>query len=101
MAVSEKDVVDGDNLVGGLTDVEANVELGYSNDGLLTGDGIADDVEVVNFYMCQIVAWHRAILKTEIVDGGDVSVNCFCRALRERGKICYTLVTTEGMSEKK
>ena len=56
VAVGEQDIIYGDNLVGGLTDVEADVELGDGDDGLFTGDGIADDVEVVDFYMCQIVA---------------------------------------------
>ncbi len=65
MPVGEQDVVDGDNLIWGLSDIEADVELGDSDDSFLTGYGIADDVEVVDFYMCQIMAWHRAILKTK------------------------------------
>ena len=96
VAVSEQDVVDGDNLVGGLSDVEADVELGDGDDGFLTGDGVADDVEVVDFYMCQIMAWHRvSSLKQKIVDGCGVCVNLF---LTKSDSMCIYVCRLKAIS---
>jgi hypothetical protein len=48
MAVSEQDVIYGYNLVGGLADIEADVELRHRDNGFLAGNRIADYVQVIN-----------------------------------------------------
>lgn len=48
MAVCEQDVIYGYNLVGGLADIEADVELRHSDDGFFAGNRIADYVQVIN-----------------------------------------------------
>ena len=52
MPVREQDVVDRNDLVRGLTDVESNVQLRYGHHGLFTGNGITDDIQIVDGYLC-------------------------------------------------
>jgi len=52
MAVSEQDVVNGDELIGGLADIETDVELGHSDDGFLAGHRIAEDFQIINLNSC-------------------------------------------------
>jgi hypothetical protein len=47
MAVGEQDVIDGNNLVGGLSDIETDVELRNSNDCFLAGNRITDYIQVI------------------------------------------------------
>ena len=47
MAVGEQDVIYGYNLVWGLADIEANVELRHRDDGFLAGNRIADYIQVI------------------------------------------------------
>ena len=51
-------VVDGDDLVGGLADVEADVELRHADHRLLAGDRIAEEVQVVDLNAGQVVTGH-------------------------------------------
>lgn len=52
VAVGEQDVVDGDDLVGGFADVKADVKLRDGDNGLFTADRVAEDIQVVDRYMC-------------------------------------------------
>lgn len=63
VAVGEEDMIYRYDLVGGLSYVEADVELGHSDNRFFAGDGVADDVEVVNFNSCQSVTGHNKAAK--------------------------------------
>ena len=52
MAVGEQDVIYGYNLVGGLADIEADVELRHRDDGFLAGNRIADYIQVIYRNLC-------------------------------------------------
>ncbi len=56
--VREQDVVDRDELVGRLADVEADVELRHAHHRLLPGDGVAEDIQVINLHACQVMTGH-------------------------------------------
>ncbi len=47
MTMGEQNMIYGYNLVGGFADIEADVELRYSNNGLLAGNRIADYIQVI------------------------------------------------------
>lgn len=47
--VGQQHVIDGYNLVGSLANIEADVKLGHTDDGLLAGDGVAQNVKIVYF----------------------------------------------------
>ena len=61
MAVRQQDIVDGYDLVGSLADIKADIQLRHRNNGLLAGYRVADDLEIVYFNMCQIVAGHSLV----------------------------------------
>ncbi len=52
MPMCEQNMVYGNNLVGGLADIEADVQLRDRNHGLLARDRIADDFQIVYLDMC-------------------------------------------------
>ncbi len=52
MPVCEQNITYRNNLVGGLADVEADIQLRDCNHGLLTRDRIADDFQIVYLDMC-------------------------------------------------
>jgi hypothetical protein len=47
MAVGKENMIYRYNLVRGLADIEADVELRYSNNGFLAGNRIADYIQVI------------------------------------------------------
>ena len=48
MSVGQQNMIDGDDLVRGLADIEAHIQLRYGDYGFFAGDRISDHVEVVN-----------------------------------------------------
>jgi hypothetical protein len=52
MPMCEQDIVYGNNLVRGFSDVEANVQLRHRNDGFLGCDRITDDFQLIYFDVC-------------------------------------------------
>jgi hypothetical protein len=52
VAVRKKNVVYGNNLVGGLADVETDIQLRHRNDGLFACDRIADYFQIIYLYAC-------------------------------------------------
>ena len=65
VAVCQKNVIDRDDLIGSLADIEADVQLRYGDNCLLTGDGIARDLQIVNCYAGQTMTWHAPVPKIE------------------------------------
>jgi len=49
--VGEQDVVNRNHLVRRFADIEADVQLRHGDHGLLTRDGVADDIQVFDLYM--------------------------------------------------
>jgi hypothetical protein len=47
MAMGKEDVIYGYNLVGGLADIEADIELRHRDNGFLAGNRIADYIQVI------------------------------------------------------
>ncbi len=56
--VGQQDVVDGNELVGRLADVEADIELRHPHHRFLAGNRIAEQVEIVDLNMGQIMTGH-------------------------------------------
>lgn len=77
VAVCEEDVINWYDLIGGFSYIKADIELRHSDDSFFTGNGVADDIKVINFNFRQPVTWHNKASKYfQNIDVRSIRVVC-------------------------